>query len=62
MPADLLEKPAEIEESASKLPRLNLVRPNIWQNDQPAPETQPAATWWQKIFKGHEEYLGWTPE
>ena len=62
MPAELLERPAEIEESCDLAKIRPAVRQTILRVEQKPPTRQRAETLWQKIFKGREEYLGWTPE
>ncbi len=56
MPAELLERPIEVEDvSREPVVQRSVANPK-------AATPQPPKTIWRKIFEGHEEFLGWTPE
>ena len=63
MPADLLEKPAEVEDACRETSGVKPVTRPISKTGKQGPEIrQPIETLGEKIFKGHEEFLGWTPD
>lgn len=61
MPAEILEKPADVEELSGQIVKdttaVRVNRPTIEQ-----PPAEPAKSLWRRIFEGHEEFLGWTPD
>jgi len=60
MPAELLEKPVEVEKISKD--NLNAVRDAVSQSGNPEAATQPRKSLLRKIFEGHEEFLGRTPD
>jgi len=67
MPVELLEKEVEVAEVARDIPRIGAVQqsavrtPDQQTKDQNATGKKPQSIW-HKIFEGHEEMLGWTPD
>ena len=62
MPANLLEKPAEIEEMSRKVSKSETVQRTVSQSRDEAVQPQPDRSRLRKIFEGHEEFLGYTPD
>jgi hypothetical protein len=61
MPADLLEQQAEVDRAFQELDR-NAAQENApKRRDQRSPGTT-RKTMWRKVFEGHEEFLGLTPD
>ena len=64
MPADLLEKAAEVEEPSQEVSTARPVDPRSVSEagKQKVESPRPTKNLARKIFEGHEEFLGWTPE
>jgi len=61
MPAEILEKPTEVEEVAEQNPEAaTFPSPAVLAVEQP--KARPVKSLWRRIFEGHEEFLGWTPD
>jgi hypothetical protein len=59
MPAQLLEKPIAVEETSREIPKsASLQRPGLAASEG----AEPNKSLWRKIFEGHEEFLGCTPD
>ncbi|MFY9979763.1 MAG: hypothetical protein WA252_01065 [Candidatus Sulfotelmatobacter sp.] len=59
MPAELLEKPVEAEETSREIPKATSAqRPGLAAGE--AAESNRSL--WRKVFEGHEEFLGCTPD
>jgi len=55
MPAELLEKPVEVEEMPREIPK-------AFATGAVEKEAATGKSLWRKVFEGHEEFLGCTPD
>ena len=59
MPAELLEKPVEVEAASREIPKsASVQRPGLAASE--AAESNKSL--WRKVFEGREEFLGCTPD
>jgi hypothetical protein len=61
VPADLLEQQIEADHAFRQLAP-NAVQENVPKKTDLKSLSAPEKTMWQKIFEGHEEFLGLTPD
>jgi len=62
MPAELLEKEAEVAEVPGKISERGAVPQTAASTVEERPDQAAKKSIWRTIFEGHEEFLGWTPD